>query len=187
MLTEFLLASPLHAVGTWATLLLLDYVLPTVGSRILRRYADERIQPEFHRMNPIYMERPRPFLRFVLALVLPGSLLAGSWFILPRFYLWLCGALLFSRLMMVLRHQRSLSALVWLKLMPGAVEGGVRYTKAYIYRASASDFAVSALLLGLAWSIAPHPMFMGGCVALTSMAVHHYQRGLVSRREGLAP
>lgn len=182
MLTEYLLASPLHAVGIWATLLVLDYLLPLLGGQILRRYADERIQPEFHRMNPVYMERRRGFLRFVGALTLPGLVLAATWFVLPRLYLWLCGALLFPRLMLVLRHKRSLSALIGLKIMPGAVEGGVRYTKAYIYRSSASDLAGSALLLGLAWSLAPHPAFLGGCVALVALAVLHYQRGLSSRR-----
>lgn len=182
MLTKFLLESPLHAVGIWATLLLLDYLLPLIGRRILRRYADERIQPEFHRMNPVYMERPRGFLRFVLGLVLPSAILFGSWFALPRFYLWLCGALLFSRLMLVLRHKRALTALLWMKLMPGAVEGGVRYTQAYIYRSSASDLMASSLLLGLAWAIAPHPMFLGGCAALTFMAIRHFQRGLQPRK-----
>ena len=182
MLTGFLLESPLHAVGSWAVLLLLDYLLPLIGGRLLRRYADERIQPEFHRMNPVYLERPRGFLRFVVALVGPGLALVATWFVLPRVYLWLCGALLFPRLMLVLRHKRSLSALLGLKMMPGAVEGGVRYTKAYIYRSSASDLAVYALLLGLGWAIAPHPMFLGGCVSLSALAILHYQRGLSTRR-----
>jgi len=182
VLTELLLATPLHAVGAWAVLLLLDYLLPLIGGRLLRRYADERIQPEFHRMNPVYMERPRGFLRFVIALVGPGLALVATWFVLPRLYLWICGALLFPRLLLVLRHKRSLAALLGLKLMPGAVEGGVRYTKAYIYRSSASDLAASGLLLALAWGIAPHPMFLGGCVALVGLASLHYQRGLDSRR-----
>ena len=177
MLSQYLLDNPLYAVAAWAVLLTLDFFLPWVGRRILRRYADERIQPEFLRMNPVYLEKPRGFLRYLLFLVVPSLALLLTWVILRGLYLWLCGALLFTRLILVLRHKRSYSALLFMKAMPGAVEGGVRYTHAYIYRSSASDLSVSALLLALAWGVSPHPLFLGGCIALTGLAMQHWTRG----------
>ncbi|MBI3925626.1 MAG: hypothetical protein HY319_08810 [Armatimonadetes bacterium] len=185
MLTEYVLADPLHGIAILAGLVLLDFGLAPLGRRILDRAVDERARPEFLRMNPLYLERPRGLLGFAMTALGTAVVVFGSWWLSQETFLFLFGSLFFARLISLVRHLRSFLALVWLKLMPGAVEGGVRYSQAYVYRSSGTELLLWAGLLGVAYAVVANPMFHGGAVTVGLIGLGHLFRSLRKRKSML--
>lgn len=192
MLLEWALGNLWFAILFWMLLYVSDYILTIVGARLRAARSRHRVATEgSYELNTYFVsdvdKQRLVSVRFLFALTWSTLLIALIWFLshadrsLLVFFELAFGGVILLELTIHMRHVRNIFSF-HRQTHAGEMDGGVRFSRRYVYWVSALDLVLFASLYLILYLLIGRVFFVGGALSCGVLAIRHRLR---MRREPL--
>jgi hypothetical protein len=178
---QWLTASPLPAMGLWFLMYISDYYLTLYIARGISEIGHIHYQGSLE-LTPQYQNdidsRKKISSRHISLLIAYTLLIGLLWWVFVKwfgnvwFYSFYIGMFLLLEVAVHVRHFRNIHMIRTVK-KEGGIEGDLRYSRHYMYKASAFDLYLMAAIFAIAFAVTFSPFFGGGAAMCFGTGLKH--------------